>query len=357
MINKVTLSDIAKELGVSVTTVHRALIGKGRISEETRSKIVNKANELNYQSNIVASSLSSKKQYNIAYMCPNNFFYEEIINGAKAATKDQRIFGVKTDYILSEDYNPQVQIEQLNRIINDHFYDAVAISPCHKLLLNPLINELVDHGVPVITFNNDASTSKRICFVGENSYLAGQMPAQIYEKILPQDSNIAIMQSMVSAEGLALRVQGFVDYLSKKNKLKIIGIYDFYDNINDAYLASKQILLTTKTQAIYVNSMMGTIGTARAIKELGRQNDVFMIGYDFNEELSNYIQEDIIFGTLVQSPFKQGYYSIQLLCKILTSKMNLLELNHHLLTNTHLLIKSNLIQNEEKDTPIFSKLL
>lgn len=353
----VTLIEIAKELGVSITTVHSALYGKGRISEAMRAQIINKASEMNYQSNIIAKTLSSKKKFNIAFICPNNFFYEEILNGAKAATKEQKVFGVTTDYILSDDYNPQTQIQQLNEIIGSNFYNAIAISPCHKLLLNPLINQLVEKNIPVITFNNDASTSKRICFVGENSYLAGQMPAQIYEKVLPKDANIAIMRSLVSAEGLSLRVKGFVDYLSEKNKLNVLGIYDFYDNLNDAYLVSKQILLTTNVQAIYVNSMMGTIGIARAIRELGRQNDIFMIGYDLNEEISDYIMNDIIFGTLLQSPFKQGYYSIQLLCKILNSRRESLQPNNLLLTKTQLLIKSNLTQNKEEDTGIFSRLM
>jgi len=39
--NAVTITEIAKELGVSVTTVSRAVSGKGRIGEETRNKILN----------------------------------------------------------------------------------------------------------------------------------------------------------------------------------------------------------------------------------------------------------------------------------------------------------------------------
>ena len=349
MKERVTLIDIANDLGVSVATVHRALNGKGRISESTKALIQSRAEEMNYQSNIIAKILSSKKKFNIAFICPNNFFYEEIINGASAATKELRIFGITTDYLLSNDYNPQTQVDKLNEIIENKNYDAVAISPCHNLLLNPLINNLVENQIPVITFNNDASASKRTCFVGENSYVAGCLPAQLYEKILPQGGIVAIMRSMVSAEGLSLRVNGFIEYLNQNGNLNINGIYDFYDSINEAYLISRQILLTTQINAIYVNSMMGTIGTARAIKELNMQDSVFMIGYDLNDEISNYIKDGIIFGTLVQSPFMQGYYSIQLLFKTLTSNIKQSLLNGSLFTKTQLFIKSNLIQNENTE--------
>lgn len=345
MSQKTTLSDIADSLGISVATVHRALTNSGRISKKTKEMIIQKAQEMNYETNMIASSLSSKKKLKFAFLCPNNFFYNEIITGAKAASDEYKILGLVTDYLLTESYSPQEQVQQLNLILEENNYDAVALSPTHTLLLNPLIESLAERHIPVVTFNNDVSNTSRNCFVGENSYISGQMAAQLYCSILPQGSKIAVMQSLVSAEGLRQRIKGFCDYVKTDKRLDILGIYDFYDNIENAYEISRQILLSTHTKGIFSNSMMGTIGTCRSIKELYTSDFPFVIGYDYNKELEGYMVQDILYGLLSQSPYLQGYYTIKLLYNLLNtpgiSKLDPLYLP------TQLIMKSNLQQIEE----------
>ena len=55
----VTMSDIAKDLDVSVVTVSKALRNKGSISVATRKRILQRAKELNYEANWVARSRSA----------------------------------------------------------------------------------------------------------------------------------------------------------------------------------------------------------------------------------------------------------------------------------------------------------
>lgn len=345
MSQKTTLADIADSLGISVATVHRALTNRGRISEKTKELIIQKANEMHYETNMIASSLSSKKKLKIAFLCPDNFFYNEIITGAKAASEEYKILGLVTDYLLTESYSPQEQVQKLNLILEENDYSAVALSPTHTLLLNPLIETLVEKHIPVVTFNNDVSNTSRSCFVGENSYISGQMAAQLYCSILPKGSQIAVMQSLVSAEGLRQRIKGFCDYVEKNGHLDILGIYDFYDNIEDAYEISRQILLSTHAKGIFSNSMMGTIGICRSIKELYSSDFPFVIGYDYNEELEDYILQDILYGLLSQSPYLQGYYTIKLLYKLLNTP-GLSDLAP-LYLPTQLIMKSNLVQIKE----------
>lgn len=90
-----------------------------------------------------------------------------------------------------------------------------------------------------------------------------------------------------------------------------MGIYDFYDNIENAHEISKQILLTTRAKGIFCNSMMGTIGMAHAAGELNPEKKPFMIGYDFNEEIETCIRENILYRILFQSPFSQVYCQIE----------------------------------------------
>ena len=54
----VQLDDIARELGISKTTVSRAISGKGRVSEKTREKVLNCIRVMNYSPNMIAKSFS-----------------------------------------------------------------------------------------------------------------------------------------------------------------------------------------------------------------------------------------------------------------------------------------------------------
>ena len=69
-----TIDDIAKDLGVSKTTVSRALSGKGRISSATRDRVLAHVQQTNYRPNAAARGLAESKTYNIALMLPKSLF-------------------------------------------------------------------------------------------------------------------------------------------------------------------------------------------------------------------------------------------------------------------------------------------
>lgn len=68
-----TISDVAAALGLSKTTVSRAISGKGRVSEETRSRVQAYIQQHNYRPNAVASGLAQSKTYNIALVISSRF--------------------------------------------------------------------------------------------------------------------------------------------------------------------------------------------------------------------------------------------------------------------------------------------
>lgn len=69
---KITISDVAEALGVSKTTVSRAISGKGRISEDTRQKVLAYIEANDYKPNVIAKGLAQKKTYNIALVIPGD---------------------------------------------------------------------------------------------------------------------------------------------------------------------------------------------------------------------------------------------------------------------------------------------
>ena len=61
----ITIADVAEALGVSKTTVSRAISGKGRIGEATRERVRAYIEEHDYQPNVIAKGLAQSKTFNI----------------------------------------------------------------------------------------------------------------------------------------------------------------------------------------------------------------------------------------------------------------------------------------------------
>lgn len=87
----VTMKDIARELGVSVVTVSKALRNDNKISAATRKRVLRRAGELNYQTNWVARSLATRRTYTIGLLLPDftHPFFAEIAKAVAQAVRPQ----------------------------------------------------------------------------------------------------------------------------------------------------------------------------------------------------------------------------------------------------------------------------
>jgi len=86
-----TIYDIAKLAGVSPATVSRALNQKCQVKEETRKKILEIAEELNYSPNYLARSLKKKKTFTIALIISDvtNPFFTTLARGVEDKASSQ----------------------------------------------------------------------------------------------------------------------------------------------------------------------------------------------------------------------------------------------------------------------------
>lgn len=76
-VKKLTMEDVAKELGVSKSTVSRSVSGKGRIGEETRQRVLDYIAQHNYKPNVIAKGLASNRTYNIGMALPADLLSSE----------------------------------------------------------------------------------------------------------------------------------------------------------------------------------------------------------------------------------------------------------------------------------------
>ncbi len=96
---RVTMKDIAAELGVSVNTVHKAVAGKPGVSEQLRARILARAEEMGYQRNAAASNLR-RKEVRVVACLPSSeregsYFYSYLWRGCERFADETRDMGLQ----------------------------------------------------------------------------------------------------------------------------------------------------------------------------------------------------------------------------------------------------------------------
>lgn len=198
-----TLDDIAKELGVSKTTVSRAISGKGRISKETRERVQRFIQENDYQPNAVAKGLAQKKTYNLALVHPADYasidfpFFRDCTNGiCKMASRYN--YDIIISMIDGEDLSP------IQRLVLNRKVDGIILSRATE---NSAAQKyLKDSGMPylVIGLCPDESTVS----VDNKNQEASQELTEIM--LMKGIRRIALFGGKESHNVTQYRYQGFV---------------------------------------------------------------------------------------------------------------------------------------------------
>ena len=145
---KITIDDIARALGISKTTVSRAISGKGRVGLETKKKVLEFIEEHDYKPNMMARALASQKTFNIGVVWPDDYnavdlpFFQRCMIGVSEVTSSYG-YDILVSLITGDD------ISGLKRLIDNHKVDGI-------ILTRTLVNDkpakfLKESGIPFVT--------------------------------------------------------------------------------------------------------------------------------------------------------------------------------------------------------------
>lgn len=151
MREQLTIADIAEALGVSKTTVSRAISGKGRIGSDTREKVMSFIKEHDYKPNAVAQGLAKSKTYNIGVVMPGEYilvdmpFFLDCLEGLYQIAS-------KSGYDIIWTMCNNNDMTDLERIIHNHKIDGVVLMRTY--VEDHAIELLQKYQVPFITIGS-----------------------------------------------------------------------------------------------------------------------------------------------------------------------------------------------------------
>lgn len=274
----VSMKDIAKACDVSVATVSKALSGQQDIGEETRKRIVRKAEELGYMANASARALKTNRTYNIGVLFVDPMhgglaheFFSGVLDGIREEAEKN---GYDITFINSSvGKRPSTYLQHcLYRGV-----DGVVIATAD--FADPMVLELVNSDLPVVPidhmFNDHASV------ISDN--LRG-MDALVRYVVSMGHRDLALIHGEKTTVTTS-RLTGFYracEELGIRVREDMVRESKFHDPEGCARITKEILSLPERPTCIFFPDDYSCIGGYNAIREAGLRvpEDISAVGYD-----------------------------------------------------------------------------
>ena len=326
----ITIKDIAKALGVSTSTVSRALRDSHEISTATKQMVLDVAEKLNYRPNPIALSLKERKTRSIGVIVCEiaNSFFSQIINGIESVAYDKGYNVIISQ--TNESYEREV-IDLQN--MSSRAIDGLLISVSTETSDFTHINELHKRGLPIVFFDRIASDIKTHSVIIDNYKGAYEATEHL---IHAGYKNIAAIGNSEFLSITVDRMAGYKDALTA-NGIKIdkkLIKYCFYggmifseveDTVNQLLIQKK------KPDAIITLSDKLTTGCLKTFNRRGLRvpEDIAIVGFS-NSDLTELTNPPL--SVVKQPAFEMGRAATELILQIIESKRPITEFEKRIMS-------------------------
>ena len=318
MFESYTIKDIAKALGLSTSTVSRALNGSYEIGAETKRLVLEYAEKVNYRPNPIALSLKEQKSHSIGVVVCEvaNTYFSQAINGIESIAYNRGYHVIITQTHESFDR----ECTNVKHLLSRHV-DGLLVSLSAESTDTSQYKYLHEKGFPIVFFDRvaaDVDTHKVIANNFKGSFDAAELLINTgFKKIahITNSNNLLISRD---------RFSGFKAALDKHNldfKAGYLKHCDHGGMIQDEVeFAIKELLsMDERPEAIFVGSDRLTISCMHILKKLGIKvpDDIAIVGFT-NSDVAELFDPPL---TVVRQPaFQIGQLATEMLIKTIESK-------------------------------------
>ena len=194
---------------------------RGEVSQATRDKILTIIDEMEYQPNLLASTLASKKTFSFALLLPEPISLESYWNkpliGVRKAFEEIHQYGVNISTHLFKQSDPQT-FNTETEIILENNPEGVVLAPFFLRESKEFIEELKKRNIPYVFIDSNLNECCKLSFIGQNSFQSGTLAAKLLDYSVPAEASILILhfaKELDNMNHLVQRERGFYEYFSK----------------------------------------------------------------------------------------------------------------------------------------------
>lgn len=306
----VTIYDVAKKAGVSPSTVSRVLNKRGNVKEETRKRVEQACQKLNYVPNANASSLRKKNTKTLALIIPDieNPFYTSVLKGFEGITGKR---GYNT-IVCNTDGNSTKEEDFINTILAKRI-DGVAITSVSRSIDH--LNLVLNRNIPMILIDRKLNGLDVDIVCGDSFQGAIKL---VNHLIGLGHQKIAIITAPVHLSTSRERLEGYKTALNRanipidNNLIKIDKKSEGYSS-ERAYEMVKELLEQQEVPtAIFAGNNFMALGVYKALREKGLKvpEDIAVVCFD---DMNFIYQIDPFFTTVVQPAYTMGKMAAEIL--------------------------------------------
>lgn len=254
-------------------------------------------------------------------------FWNIAEKGAKKAANE---FGVELYFLKPSRSDPAEQKEKIDQVLNQGI-KAVAISVVEPEKQLDYLRSIAKK-VALLTQDNDAPDSGRLCYIGTDNYEAGRAAGALVKQALPEGGTVVIFVGDLAALNARQRQAGVIDELAeKKGSPTADGTKAGKYLIKKTYTDQPDGPSKAKTNAVAAINDLGEneknvcfVGLwaynppaiISAVSDKGLLGKIKIVGFDEEPETLNAIKRGEVVGTIVQQPYEFGYQSVKLMSEI-----------------------------------------
>src|SRR5229473_6692695 len=208
---------------------------------------------------------------------------------------------VRAQFVGPDTYDPKAQQAEFQKVVAQK-PTGILISPADPELMQPDIDRAIGQGIPVITIDSDARSSKRLLFIGTDNYKAGEIGGEVLAKRLRGKGNVIVF-SMPAQSNLRERLRGYEDVLAAHPAIKIVEVVDIRGDPRIAFDKTRDIL---KSQPAKVDAFvcLEAIACPEVADVIERNKaDKVVVAMDVDPRTLEWIQKGRISATIGQKPY------------------------------------------------------
>ena len=309
----VTIKDVARESGVNISTVSRALNNSYGVNDQTREHVSAVALRLNYRPNRVARGLVTGRSHSLGLILSDirNPFFAEVARGAEDAART----GGCDLVLCNSDLDAEKQMHYVRSLLEKRI-DGILMNSVSALSREQQA-QLTASDVPIVLLNRPVSNREFSTVCADNE--AGGAMAARYLLDLGH-RKIAHLTGPKQHGNLSDRTRGFVRTLQgAKNAVHPIVRYGKFNFSGGADLTKKLLDAHPDVTAIFAANDVMAFGVVKAALERGLRipEDLSLIGFD-NIEFSGIVHPPLT--TIHQPKYEMGQAAVEILLRMAREK-------------------------------------
>jgi LacI family transcriptional regulator len=318
MTKKPTIIDIAKVLGVSTATVHRALHNHPSMTPTTKTRVLEMAKKMGYKPNLAARYLSSKRSLRISVntLKGTTSFWDEVRTGIEDEKKSLDLENVEIEYRTY----PQLgegEVAAFEAALESKV-DGIITFPSDPESVKPLMRRAAKSNVPVVFVATDAPGTGRISVVSIDTMASGSLAADLMGRLVQGKGTVAVTLFDADITEHAEKFDAFKSTMqSLYPAIRVHDPIEDHDLDEVAYEQCRKLIAgNPDLVGMYVTTENST-PVINAVRDAGLIGKLTIVTTDLFPALVKEIRSGTVTATIYQRPRTQGRMAFRVLHEFL----------------------------------------